>query len=83
MDTKSIIFLSLSSIAVLGLGSYFLMSDYNRKKAFNMDTYGNPMGDVELPTVRRPAGLDYGSTFGGKRTKNNRKRHRTKNSKKK
>jgi hypothetical protein len=82
MDTKSIVFVSLSSIFVLGLGSYYFMSDYQRKQAFNMDTYGNPKGDVELPSIRRPAGLDYGSTFGGKRTKNNRKRHGKKNSKK-
>jgi len=81
MDTKSILFLTFSAVGILGLGSYFLMSDYNRKQAFNMDTYGNPQGDVELPYVRRPA-VNDGSTFGGKRTKNNRKRHR-KNSKKK
>lgn len=79
MNKQGILLLSLSSIAILGLGSYFFMSDYNRKRAFNNDTFGDPNGEVQMFQRRPP---EYDGTFGGKRTKTNRKRHRKNNSKK-
>jgi hypothetical protein len=83
MNKQEILLLSLSSIVILGAG-YFFISDYKRKQAFNMDTYGNPQGEegIQMSYQRRPVGADEGSIFGGKRTKNNRKKHRKNNSKK-
>ena len=84
MNTKNILILTFSCVGLLGVGSYFF-SEYKRKQAFNNDTFGHPQGEegIQMSYQRRPAGLNDESLFGGKRTKNNRKRHRTKNSKKK
>jgi hypothetical protein len=84
MNKHGILVLSLSSIVIIGLGSYFF-SEYKRKQAFNNDTFGHPQGEegIQMSYQRRPVDADQGSTFGGKRTKNNRKRRRIKNSKKK
>jgi hypothetical protein len=76
MKNQSILILTLSCIGLLGVGSYFLMSDYKQKQAFNIDVYGNPQGDkgIEMSYQRKKFDQnDYGSTFGGKRTKHNRK----------
>jgi hypothetical protein len=85
MKKETILILTFSCIGLLGVGSYFFISDYKQKQAFNVDTYGHPQGEegIQMSYQRRPVGSDEGSTFGGKRTKNNRKRHSKKNSKKK
>ena len=75
--------LMISSITLLlGFGGYYYMSETKRKEAFNVDTYGNPQG-VEMAYQRNKYDPnEQGTSFGGKKTKHNRKSIRKNNSKK-